>query len=132
MIQNPTFFKEVTNTILEESEDSINLDQADLKMVMSYEGLVLVGQSEALSEDAVSIALSQALGSALGKYSLHNARAILIHFYMHPDAKFSDISKAMKIIGEGANAEADIIFGTKNSSEISLDYAKVSIILTGL
>ena len=132
-IDNPKLFKEITEGMLVSNEDSINLDQADLKMVLSYKGLVLAAKEEYKGEDAPLHALTQALKSALkNRYELHNASAILMSFNIHPDAKMMDISNAVEIINDGANEDADIIFGTTTNLENDIDHVKVSIVLSGL
>ena len=122
----------ISNVILSHGANDINLDFADVKTVMSYRGLALMGVGESQGSSAAYDAAKTAIESPLlDNLSIDGAMGILVHFHIHPDYPLAEISEAMDIVEENADEDASIIFGTTTSEDIPIDEVKLTIIATG-
>ncbi|HIO95896.1 MAG TPA: cell division protein FtsZ [Campylobacterales bacterium] len=122
----------ISNVILSHGANDINLDFADVKTVMSYRGLALMGVGESQGSSAAYDAAKTAIESPLlDNLSIDGAMGILVHFNIHPDYPLAEISEAMDIVEENADEDASIIFGTTTSEDIPIDEVKLTIIATG-
>ena len=118
--------------ILSNGTNDINLDFADLKTVMGYRGMALMGVGEHEGENAAYEAIKTAIESPLlDNMSINGAMGILVHFKTHPDFPFMDTSEAMIIVQESADEDAHVIWGTTTDESLPLDYVKITIIATG-
>ncbi len=118
--------------ILSSGENDINLDFADLRTVMSYRGLALMGMGEAQGEKSAYEAIKDAIESPLlDDISIQGAMGILVHFNMHPSYPLSELTNAMGIIRESASVDASIIFGTTSDDTLPEDFVKITLIATG-
>jgi len=120
-----------SGVILSTGNNDINLDFADLKTIMSHEGLALmgIGYSGKSAEDAIEEALKSPL---LKNLSIDNSKGVIVHFECHPDYSFIDLSMSLEVVHEKVSEEADIIFGTTTNSELEENELKVTIIATGI
>lgn len=123
----------ISSVILEYGEDDINVDFADLKRVMNYRGLALMGIGEGSGENACIDALRSAIESPLfDNLSINGAKGVVINFEIHPDYPFMQITDAMDFINEVVDSEeADIIYGTRTDENLPQDFARVTVIATG-
>ncbi len=122
----------ISNVIISHSPSDINLDFADVKTVMSYKGLALMGVGHANGQNAAYDAAIQAISSPLlGDISINGAQGILVHFNIHPDYPILQISEAMNTIEEFADEDASVIFGTTTNENIAEDEVYITIIATG-
>ena len=122
----------ISLVVLSCEENDINLDFADVKTVMSHRGMALMGVGEFHGESAAIEAIKNAIESPLlDNMAIDGARGVLVHFYIHPDYPLSIISEAMDIIYEGADEEAEVVFGTTTNKEMEIDRVKVTIVATG-
>jgi cell division protein FtsZ len=118
--------------ILSSSPDDINIDFADLKTVMSYRGLALMGVGEAQGEKAAYEALKNAIESPLlDDVSINGAMGVLVHFNLNPNYPLLEIQDAMQIIYESCDDEATIIMGTTASEDFPQDFVNITMIATG-
>jgi len=110
----------------------INLDFSDIKKVMGYRGLALIGVGQAQGEDAAKDAVNDATQSPLlNDMSINGAMGVLILFRLHPDYPLNGINEAMKIVHSSANPEAEIIWGTMYNEDAPIDEIEVMLIATG-
>ncbi|MCE3036355.1 cell division protein FtsZ [Helicobacter sp. faydin-H20] len=123
----------ISSIVIKKSNNNdINTDFADLKTVMQYRGLALMGIGEASGEDSAIEAVKKAIESPLlDNLSIKGAKGVLISFEIHPDYPLIEINQAMNLVYETANEDADIVFGTHTSDTFQKDEVKVTIIATG-
>lgn len=113
--------------------DDINVDFADLRTVMSYRGLALMGMGDYTGENAPLEALSMAVESPLlDNLSINGAMGAMVHFQMHPSVSMLEISAAMTdIIDENVDEDADVIFGTSTNEALDEGQVIVTLVATG-
>lgn len=119
----------VLGIVYSSCENDINLDFLDLKTVMSHQGIAVAGIGEYQGKDAALNAMTNALSMA--NTSINNASGILVHFTMHPEFYFMQLSEAMDIIHNSVAESADVIFGTTTDETLPIDFIKVTLIATG-
>ncbi|OHD87920.1 MAG: cell division protein FtsZ, partial [Sulfuricurvum sp. RIFCSPLOWO2_12_43_5] len=84
-----------SGVILASGDNDINLDFADLQTVMSHRGLALMGVGEYKGENAAYEAIKNAIESPLlDNMSVNGALGVLVHFSMHPEFPFMELSAA--------------------------------------
>ncbi|MDR1130773.1 MAG: cell division protein FtsZ [Prevotellaceae bacterium] len=116
----------------------INVDFADVKMVMKDSDMALMGLGKAAGENRVRIAAEQALSSPLlNNNDISGARNILVNISsgMKKPFKVSELGELMKIIREASGGKANFKRGvTKDESlddESSEAEIAVTIVATG-
>ena len=121
-----------SGVILSSGDNDINLDFADLQTVMSHKGMALMGVGEHEGDNAAYEAIKAAIESPLlDNMSINGAMGVLVHFKIHPDFSFIDMSEAMEVVDESAHDEADIIWGTSTDETLPENYVKITIVATG-
>ena len=121
-----------SGVILSSGTNDINLDFADLKTVMSHKGMALMGVGEYEGDNAAYEAVKSAIESPLlDNMSINGAMGVLVHFTINPNFPITDMYEAMNVVNDSADEDADIIFGTSTSEDISENYVKITIIATG-
>lgn len=110
----------------------INLDFADVKMVMAEMGDALMGtgsgNGEGRSREAAQAAISCPL---LDEASISGAKGLLINITGGLDLSLNEVSEATSVIHEAAGPEANIIFGAVIEEGIK-EEVRVTVIATGL
>jgi len=110
----------------------INLDFADVKMVMSEMGDALMGtgsgSGEGRSREAAQAAISCPL---LDEASISGAKGLLINITGGLDLSLNEVSEATSVIHEAAGPEANIIFGAVIEEDVT-EEVRVTVIATGL
>lgn len=121
-----------SGVILSSGENDINLDFADLQTVMSHRGLALMGVGEYKGENAAYEAIKNAIESPLlDNMSINGAMGVLVHFSMHPEFPFMELSAAMDVVHNSVDDGADVIFGTTTDATIPEDYIRITLVATG-
>jgi cell division protein FtsZ len=121
-----------SGVILANGEDDINLDFADLQTVMSHKGLALMGVGEYQGSDAANEAIKNAIESPLlDNMSISGALGVLVHFNMHPEYPFMQISSAMDVVQKSVDESAEVIFGTTTNRDLPLDFIRITLVATG-
>jgi cell division protein FtsZ len=109
----------------------INLDFADVRMIMSGMGMALMGAGVGKGENRAMDAAQKAIASPLlDETSIEGARGILINFTGGPDLSIHEVVEAARIVQEAAHEEANIIFGTVIDESLH-DEVRVTVIATG-
>jgi len=122
----------ISNMVITYGSNDINVDFNDLKTVMSYKGLALMGVGEAKGENSATTAIETAINSPLmDNISIDGAMGVLVHFTIHSDYSLASISESMELIYNRVDPEADIIFGTTTDNELDVDEVKITIVATG-
>ncbi len=118
--------------VLSSGINDINVDFADVQTIMSHKGMAILGVGEAEGADSAVEAVKNAIESPLlDNLSINGAMGVLVHFNMHPDFPLTQIQNAMDIIYDSAHEEADVIFGTTTSENMSDNEIKITIVATG-
>ena len=126
------FYKEIVEVLSPKGEGDICLDIADFKTVLDYKGITFFGSAQDSTKDAALVAIEDAVKNAnIKDHSLHDMQAVLVHFTIHPDYKLTKIAHAMEIFYENTHYDADIILGTTTDKNLSKEYVKAVVLLTG-
>jgi cell division protein FtsZ len=121
-----------SGVILASGDNDINLDFADLKTVMSHRGLALMGVGEYQGENAAYEAIKNAIESPLlDNMSVNGALGVLVHFSMHPEFPFMELSAAMDVVHNSVDEAADVIFGTTTDENLDKDFIRITLVATG-
>lgn len=109
----------------------INVDFADVKTIMSEQGLALMGTGRAQGEKRALRAMEQAIASPLLEdVTIDGARGLLINITAGRDITLQEIHEAISIAQEAADSEANIIFGSLVDENVK-DEVKITVIATG-
>ena len=110
----------------------INLDFADVKMVMSEMGDALMGTGSGSGEGKAKEAAQGAISCPLlDEVSISGAKGLLINITGGSDLSLNEVSEATSVVHEAAGSEANIIFGAVIEENIS-EEIRVTVIATGL
>ena len=109
----------------------VNVDFADIKVIMSSAGSALMGIGKASGEDRASAAAKAAINSPLLDVSINGARGILFNVSGGMDLGMNDINEAAKVITESIDSEAKVIFGATHDSRLKKGEVKVTVVATG-
>jgi len=121
-----------SGVILASGDNDINLDFADLQTVMSHRGLALMGVGEYKGENAAYEAIKNAIESPLlDNMSVNGALGVLVHFSMHPEFPFMELSAAMDVVHNSVDDSADVIFGTTTDETLPKDFIRITLVATG-
>jgi cell division protein FtsZ len=109
----------------------INRDFADVRTVMKGMGHALMGIGLAFGEHRAVEAAQQAIASPLlEETSIDGARGLLINISGGSDVTLNEINEAAEIITEGADPNAQILFGAVVDPNLE-DSLQVTVIATG-
>ncbi len=109
----------------------INRDFADVRTVMKGMGHAIMGVGAASGEHRAVEAAQQAIASPLlEETSIEGARGLLINITGGSDVTLNEINEAAEIITEGADADAQVLFGAVVDPEME-DGIQVTVIATG-
>ena len=108
----------------------INVDFADVRAIMESKGVALMGTGQASGENRALEAVQRAISSPLlEEASIQGAKALLVNVTGSPDVTLFEISEAMNLIHDCADAEANIIFGAVIDERLS-GAIKITVIAT--
>ena len=109
----------------------VNVDFADVRTIMSDQGLALMGSGRASGARRAIEAATQAVSSPLLEdVSIDGATGILINVTGGPAMTLHEIHQASSLIQEAADEDANIIFGSVIDESMG-DAMKVTVIATG-
>src|SRR3990167_6186290 len=108
----------------------INVDFADVKVIMSNAGSALMGIGTGVGENRAQTAARSAIASPLLEISMDGARGVLFNITGGADLTMSEVDEAAKIISSAADPDANIIFGA-TIDETMRDQLKITFIATG-
>lgn len=110
----------------------INLDFADVRTTMNEMGMALMGTGRARGENRAMVAAQAAISNPLLEdLSIQGARALLINITGGPELSLHEVNEAASLIGQEADSNANIIFGSVIQDGLD-DEIKVTVIATGL
>jgi len=108
----------------------INVDFADVKMIMENAGTAIMGIGRANGEDRATEAAHNAVNSSLLGTKITDARGILFNISGGKNMTLFEVNQAAEIIQEAANADANIIFGAVINESLGEDI-RITVIATG-
>ena len=108
----------------------INLDFADVTMIMKDAGLAHMGVGHAAGKNRAEDAANMAVKSPLMDTSIDGARGILINITGPMDMGLEDVEAAANLVQSAAHPEANIIFGATFDDTMD-DEIRVTVIATG-
>ena len=107
----------------------INVDFADVRTVMSENGMAMMGSAIASGPDRARAAAEGAISSPLLEdVSIHGARGLLISVTGGPDMSLYEVNEAATMIQEEAHDDANIIFGAVIDEKMK-DEIRVTVIV---
>ena len=109
----------------------VNVDFADVRTIMSDQGMALMGSGRSSGPRRAIEAATQAVSSPLLEdVSIDGATGILINVTGGPAMTLHEIHQASTLIQEAADEDANIIFGSVIDQNMA-DDIKVTVIATG-
>jgi cell division protein FtsZ len=110
----------------------INVDFADVRTVMSEQGLAMMGTGSAKGEDRARIAAEMAIHSPLlDDVNLEGARGVLVSIAANEDMRLSEFTAVGDIVNQFASPDATVVVGTILDTEMG-DEMRVTVVATGL
>ncbi|MDQ7060080.1 MAG: hypothetical protein Q9M43_02725 [Sulfurimonas sp.] len=134
MIKNNKFLQVVngiSGLVSSSGENDINLDLADLKIIMGHKAKFRIGMGTDVGNNSAYEAVQFALSSlSIESTSIGSVNGVLVHFYINSSFPIMDIADSMDLVNESVNSEIPVLFGTTTEKNLPTDYVKVIIILT--
>jgi cell division protein FtsZ len=108
----------------------INLDFADVRMIMTDAGTAMMGIGISTGEERAVSAAKAAISSPLLEASIEGARGVLLNISGGENLGLFEVNEAAEIISGAADPEANIIFGAVIDPTLK-DEVRVTVIATG-
>ena len=109
----------------------INLDFADIRTVMSAQGVAIMGTATADGDHrAVEAAKASISSPLLENVSIEGATGIIINITGGEDLSLHEINEASTLITEVAHEDAEIMFGAVIDKDMG-DSVRVTVVATG-
>lgn len=109
---------------------TINIDFADVKTILSYEGFAYMGIGEADGDNKIVDATNNALDNTLTINEIDDAKGVIFNIKGSEDIGLDEINRSAEIIAERVNPDANVIFGTVIDESLG-DKVVVTIVATG-
>ncbi len=109
----------------------INVDFADIKIIMQDAGSTLIGIGCASGENRAIAAAKAAINSPLLETSIGGARGVLFSIQGTENMTMMEIQEAAKTITETVDPDAKIIFGAFENRKLKKNEIKIVVIATG-
>ncbi len=110
----------------------INVDFADVRTVMSEQGLAMMGTGSAKGEERARIATEMAIHSPLlDDVQLKGARGVLVSIAANEGLGLDEFSTVGDIVSEFASESATVVIGTILDETLG-DEIRVTVVATGL
>jgi len=108
----------------------INLDFADIKMIIKDAGTAILGDGVASGENRAIKAAQIAIKNPLIENPIDGAQGILLNISGGPDLKLYEVNEAAEVVRNAASSDANIIFGAVIDEGMN-EKIKVTIIAAG-
>lgn len=111
---------------------TVNIDFADVKVVLSNAGSAYVGIGLASGEDRATQAAHQAINSSLLDVSIAGAKGVILAIATAPDdLGIFEVNTIAKMVNESIDPNARFIFGPVEDPKMKKGDIKVTILATG-
>ena len=117
---------ELINTV-----GTINVDFADVKTILSYEGYAYMGIGQAEGENKIIDATISALNNPLTERRIDGAKGVIINIKGGEEIGLDDINRSAELISSKVNPDANIIFGTVIDPDLD-EKVEVTVVATGV
>ena len=109
----------------------VNVDFADVRTIMSAQGMALMGRGVGKGKERSVMAAKQAICSPLLEdTSIDGARGILVNITGGQDLGLLEVHEAIRHVQEAAHPNANIIFGSVIDTELE-DEVHITVVATG-
>jgi cell division protein FtsZ len=108
----------------------INVDFADVRMIMSNAGSALMGIGYASGDGRAVNAARAAISSPMLEASVEGARGMLLNVSGPSDLGLFEVNEAAEIVAKAAHADANIIFGAVIDDGLG-DEVRITVIAAG-
>jgi cell division protein FtsZ len=108
----------------------INLDFADVRLVMHEAGTAMMGVGEGAGEKRAIEAAKAAITSPLIAEQIDGAKGLLLNITGGEDLGLFEVSEAAELISSAADARANIVFGSVIDAAMT-EEVRVTVIATG-
>ncbi len=109
----------------------VNVDFADVRMIMENSGPALLGMGKAKGENRAQKAAIQAINSPLIDFSIKGGRAVLFNISFKDDVALTEIDEVAHIITEKLHPQVKVIFGAVQDKRLEKGEIKITVITTG-
>jgi len=110
----------------------INVDFADVKTIMSYKGVALIGTSTADGENRAIEATKKAILSPfMENKTIHGAHGVLLNINSGPDLSLIELKEASTLVHDHVHEDAHFIIGTVIDQNMK-DKIRITIVATGI
>lgn len=113
------------------SVGTINVDFADVKTVLSYEGFAYMGIGEASGDNKIIDATINALNNAITEKTIDGAKGVIFNIKGSEDIGLDEINRSVKIISDKVSPDVNMIFGTDIDESLG-DKVIVTVMATGV
>ncbi len=113
------------------SVGEVNIDFADIKTTMKYNGKAYMGIGRASGERKVEDAVKQAINNPLTESKIDGAKGVIFNVKGNKDLSLMEINSAIGIVNDKINDDANVIFGTVIDENLG-DEVEVTVIATGV
>jgi cell division protein FtsZ len=109
----------------------VNVDFADVRTIMSEQGMALMGTGRSTGAHRAVEAMQAAISSPLLEdVTLDGATGLLVNISGGPDLKLHEVNEAVSMAQAAADPDANIIFGSVINESLA-DEVKITVIATG-
>lgn len=109
----------------------INVDFADIKVILKDAGATLIGIGFGVGPERTTKAIEQAIHSPLLEISIDGAKGVLFSIAGGKDMKMSEIDEIARAVTANLDPNAKIIFGAYHDRSLKDKSIKVTVIATG-
>jgi cell division protein FtsZ len=110
----------------------INVDFADVRTVMSEQGLAMMGTGSGKGDERARLATEMAIHSPLlDDIRLDGARGVLVSIAANEDLGLDEFTTVGEIVNQFASPEATVVIGTILDPDLG-DELRVTVVATGL
>ncbi|MES1942877.1 cell division protein ftsZ [Salinisphaera sp. PC39] len=110
----------------------INVDFADVRKVMSVQGMAMMGRATAVGDDRAREAAEAALSSPLlDDLNLHGAEGLLVNVTGDENLSINEFQLVNEVVMEMTSENAEVIVGTAVDHDLG-DELCVTVVATGL
>lgn len=118
-------------TDLINSVGTINVDFADVKTILEYNGYSYMGIGRASGENKIVNATMNALNNPLTESGIEGAKGVIFNIKGSEDISLEDINRSASLIGEKVSPDANVIFGTVIDESLGNEVI-VTVVATGV
>lgn len=109
----------------------INLDFADVRVIMEDAGAAIVGVGQATGKERAQNAVAQAVNSPLLEVTIDGAKGVLLGIAGGRDLRMTEVNDIARQVAEAVDPGARIIFGAYHDKKLRSGNIKVTLIATG-